>query len=163
MILLWGNQMVRIALLAALFFVVGGWSYATANEGGGHAKPPEAAEPAEPGDGKDAAKAKKPAKPKPKRPDKEKNCAFERPIDVEVDGKHFTLPQAALKNVMRGAEADLGGYTIHSNPDKLILTVRTPDGSWYVANMTRLGDLDEGCVFYMIGQTRPTVSEPPLF
>ncbi len=107
--------------------------------------------------------AKKPEKPKPKKPDKTKNCQWDEDINVEIDNKYLKLTQMSLKNVMRGGESEQNGYNVYADTDKLVLKIRAPDGNWYLANMTRLGDLDEGCVFYMVGEPRQVDGEPPLY
>ena len=105
----------------------------------------------------------KPAKPKPKRPDKEKNCGWDADIELEIDGKRLTIRQMMLKNVMLGEIQDDSGYGIYADPEKLILKVRNPEGTWYVADMTRLGDPNEGCIFYDVGEPHQVDQEPPLF
>ena len=147
-----------LAIAILLVSLDGGAPAALANEAKhGEAKPAEA-----PG-GEAKPEAKKPPKPKPKKPDKEKNCAWEQEVDLEIDSKHLKLTQLSLKNVMRGGETEQNGYNVYADTDKLVLKVRAPDGIWYVANMTRLGDLNEGCVFYMVGEPRQVEGEPPLY
>ena len=141
-----------VSVLVALLLAFGDGTPACASEGHGGAPPA----------GEAHAEPKKPAKPKPKRPDKEKNCQWVRDIDLEIDGKHLTINQASLKNAMRGAESQQDGYEIFANPDRLELRVRAPGGEWYVASMTRLGDMNEGCVFYFIGEAKQVDTEPPL-
>lgn len=106
---------------------------------------------------------KKPPKPKPKKPDKEKNCGWETDIDIEIDSKRVTLNQGTLKNLMRGSESEQNGYTFFADTQKLVLKIRTPENNWYVADMTRLGDPGEGCIFYMVGEPQQVDAAPPLF
>jgi len=122
---------------------------------------PEAPEAAKPPEGEQAAKPK--PKPKPKRLDKDKNCGWGHDITLDFDGKHLSLTQDTLKSVMRGQQSDTENYEIYANPDNLILKVKNPEGDWFVANMTRLGDPNEGCVFYMVGTPSQVTTEPPLF
>jgi len=132
----------------------------------GHGKPKEKAKAKEPEkkpEGEEKPEPKKPPKPKPKKPNKEKNCQWDEEIDLEIDNKHLKLSQLSLKNVMRGGESSQNGYAVYADTDKLVLKIKAPDGNWYLANMTRLGDLDEGCVFYMVGEPRQVEGEPPLF
>jgi len=107
----------------------------------------------------------KPAKPKPKpkRVDKDKNCQWDITITLDIDGKHITVPQLSLKNVMRGLEADDEGYELYADPDRLILKVKDPEGNWFSGNMTRLGDPNEGCIYFLVGDMKPVNGEPPLF
>ena len=130
----------------------------------GHAKPKEKAkEPEKKPEGEEKPEPKKPPKPKPKKPNKDKNCQWDEDIDVEIDNKHLKLTQLSLKNVMRGGRSEQDGYNVYADTDKLVLKIRAPDGNWYVGTMTRLGDLDEGCVFYMVGELRQVDGRPPLF
>ena len=158
-------------------FLLPVWAVAGAATGGGaaaaaaplqvaeaHAKPKEKAKEHEKKpEGEEKPEPKKPPKPKPKKPNKEKNCQWDEDIDVEIDNKHLKISQPSLKNVMRGGETQQNGYNIYADTDKLVLKIRAPDANWYVANMTRLGDLDEGCVFYMVGEMRQVEGEPPLY
>ena len=143
-------------LLAGLLAAALPVRYAVASEHGGGAAKAEAKPDAKP-------EAKKPPKPKPKKPDKDKNCGWEREIDLELDGKHITIAQASLKNVMKGAESVQDGYDIQADPERLQLRVKTPEGVWFIASMTRLGNMDEGCVFYFVGEPKQVNTEPPLF
>lgn len=118
----------------------------------------EGAKDAEPGKPKPA----KP-KPKPKRVDKDKNCQWDITVNLDVDGKHITVPQLSLKNVMRGLEADDDGYELYADPDRLLLRVKDPEGNWFIANMTRLGDPNEGCIYFLVGDLKAVTGEPPLF
>ena len=168
-------RMVRFLAMAAFLLPV--WAVAGAATGGGaaaaaaplqvaeaHAKPKEKAKEHEKKpEGEEKPEPKKPPKPKPKKPNKEKNCQWDEDIDVEIDNKHLKISQPSLKNVMRGGETQQNGYNIYADTDKLVLKIRAPDANWYVANMTRLGDLDEGCVFYMVGEMRQVEGEPPLY
>ncbi|MEI6557514.1 MAG: hypothetical protein WCO00_03835 [Rhodospirillaceae bacterium] len=150
---------VRALVLALLLVLAGGGTVAANEAKHGAAKPPEAA----PAGEKPPAEAKKPPKPKPKKPDKEKNCAWEEDVDIEIDNKHLRLSQLSLKNVMRGGESEQNGYNVYADTDKLVLKLRAPDGNWYIANMTRLGDMNEGCVFYLVGEPKQVEGEPPLY
>lgn len=129
-------------------------------EGHGKAKPKE---PEKKPEGEEKHEAKKPPKPKPKKPDKEKNCQWEEDIEIEVDDKRLTVNQTLLKNVMRGGETKVNGYEIYADTNKLELKIRAPDGGWYLASMTRLGNPDEGCIFYMVGPLTAVDGEPPLY
>ncbi len=128
----------------------------------GHGKP-KPKEPEKKAEGEETHEVKKPPKPKPKKPNKEKNCQWDEDIDVEIDNKHIKITQQSLKNVMRGGESRQNGYDIYADTEKLVLKIRIPDGSWYVANMTRLGDLNEGCVLFMVGEPHQVEGEPPLY
>ena len=55
------------------------------------------------------------------------------------------------------------GYTFFADTQKLVLKIRTPENNWYVADMTRLGDPGEGCIFYMVGEPQQVDAAPPLF
>ena len=126
----------------------------------GHAKPKEAEKPPE---GEAKPEPKKPPKPKPKKPNKEKNCQWDEDIEVEIDSKTLKINQATLKNVMRGSESKQNGYEIYADTRNLVLKIKSPDGIWYLGNMTRLGDLDEGCVFFMVGELKQIEGSPTLF
>jgi len=159
----------QVGLLAGLLVALAPARYALANEhGGGEAKKEDKKEEkphggGEGGEGKPADAKPKPPKPKPKKIDKDKNCGWEREIDLDLDGKHIAIPQASLKNVMKGAESVQDGYDIQADPERLMLRVKTPDGVWFIASMTRLGNPDEGCIFYFVGEPRQVETEPPLF
>ena len=148
--------MTSLLILLPSTFSVGGGGQAVANE----AAPPHG-EAAPPGDAKPAP-PKKP-KPKPKRLDKDRNCQWETDIDIDIDNKKVTLSQSVLKNVMRGSESTEGGYTFFADIRNLVLKIKTPEDNWYVADMTRLGDPNEGCVFYMVGEPLQVDAPPPLF
>ncbi len=149
-----------LAITLPLFLLGEGVTTALANEGGHGGAPP----PAEGGHGEaPAGEVKKPPKPKPKKPDKEKNCSWETDVEIELDTKHLKLSQLSLKNVMKGGETRQNGYDFYADTQKLVLKIRTPEGIWYIASMTRLGDLNEGCVFYMVSEPRQVNGEPPLY
>ena len=111
----------------------------------------------------EAEKPKPKPKPKPKKLDKDKNCQWETDISIEIDSKTLSLNQATLMNLMKGSESVKDGYALFADTMKLILKVRTPENLWYIANMTRLGDPNEGCVFYMVGEPQQVERPPPLF
>ncbi|MEI8393990.1 MAG: hypothetical protein WCF85_04585 [Rhodospirillaceae bacterium] len=145
-----------IPIALAVLLCLGGMSGARAEgHGGGGAAKPAADEGKKP-------EAKKP-KPKPKKPDKNKNCQWERDVELEIGGRKLSINQASLRNVMRGAESLQEGFGIFADTDKLELKLKAPDGSWYIADMTRLGDEGEGCIFYFVGSPHPVDGEPPLF
>ena len=64
---------------------------------------------------------------------------------------------------MRGSESEQGGYSFFADTQKLVLKIRTPEDTWYIADMTRLGDPNEGCIFYMVGEPQQVDAAPPLF
>ncbi len=154
------NRVIALAIALPLVFFGGGATGVQANEGGGHGEAPPPAGGHGEGQG---GEAKKPAKPKPKKPDKEKNCSWENDLDIELDTKHLKLSQLSLKNVMKGGEARQDGYDVYADTQRLVLKIKTPEGVWYIATMTRLGSLNEGCVFYMVSEPRQVNGEPPLY
>ena len=139
-----------IALPPSVSVVGGGNGQAVA---AGAAPPAEGAKP----------EPKKPKPPKPKRLDKDKNCQWETDIDIDIDNKTVTLSQGVLKNVMRGSESEENGYTFFADIRNLVLKIKTPEDNWYIADMTRLGDPNEGCVFYMVGEPVQVDTPPPMF
>lgn len=105
----------------------------------------------------------KPPKPKPKRSDKEKNCQFDIVATLDVDGHRLTVSQDALMAIMRGVETSIDGYDLSADAARLQLKVRDREGAWFVGNMTRLGDPEEGCIRFLIGDLKQLRGEPPLF
>ena len=150
----------NIAIKSLVIITILSWSslVIAAEHGGEHAKPPAEAEHGEGGE-----KPKQKAKPKPKKPDKDKNCKWGHDISINIDGKKVALTQDALKLLMDGKQTDTDNYEMHANKQSLVINIKTPDGDWYAANMTRLGDPDEGCMFYMVGEPALAKVEPLLF
>jgi len=102
-------------------------------------------------------------KPKPKKIDKDKNCSWGEDANLDIDGKPLVLTQDLIAKVMKGAESEQDGYKLFAKPDGFALSIKSPEGAWFVTSMSRLGDPNEGCVFYLLGEAKPLDAEPPLF
>lgn len=148
--------MVRaIILLAALLLAVPGW-LPTASADSLHNEETGAATRHSRPD------AKKPARPKPPKVDKEKNCQWGHDVDIDLDTGHIRVSQFELKRILSGAESQIHGYRLSADTERMVLYIQQPDGSWYVADLMRLGSLDEGCVFFYVDPATPLEGEPPL-
>ncbi|CAK0758153.1 exported hypothetical protein [Azospirillaceae bacterium] len=110
----------------------------------------------------DGAKPAESPKPKPKKPDKDKNCRWDRNIDLDIEGAHLTVTQTTLRALMRGERFEQDGYDLYGSAKMYSLRVRDKDGNWYTAGMTRLGDEREGCIFFLVGRLTPITGEPQL-
>jgi hypothetical protein len=108
------------------------------------------------------AEAKKPPKPKPKKADKTKNCQWDRDVELEVDGNHLAVPQATLRSLMKGGWTEQDGFELYGSVQRYALQVKDKEGNWYAAAMTRLGDENEGCLFFLVGKMTQLKEEPSL-